>query len=60
MSQITKPPNWTILDTSVFENCILADEPFAKDLRNLEACASVNNNLCRNPVSSLKAPATFE
>ena len=30
------PPNCTILDNCVFENFILADEPFAKGLRIFE------------------------
>ena len=44
MSQRT-PPDYTILDNWVFENFILADEPFAKALQILETCVSVNNNL---------------
>ena len=42
-----------ILDSWVFDNFILADELFAKALRNLETYLSVNNKLCRNLVSSL-------
>ena len=38
------PPNCTIWDRWVFNNFILADEPFAKDLWNLETCVSDNNN----------------
>ena len=39
------PPNHTILDNWVFENFILADEPFAKALRIFETKVSVNSNL---------------
>ena len=39
------PCHCTILDSWVFENFILTDEPFAKDLRIFETCVSVNNNL---------------
>ena len=34
------PPNRTTLDSSAFENFILADNPFAKALRILETCIS--------------------
>ena len=47
------PPDCTGLDNWVFDNFILADELFAKALRNLETYLSVNNQLCRNLVSSL-------
>ena len=39
-------PDFIILDNWVFENFILADEPFAKALQIFETCVSVNNNLC--------------
>ena len=59
MSRIT-PPNWRILDNWVFENVILADEPFAKGLRIFETCVSANNNLCGKLVSSLKFLIKFD
>ena len=31
-----------------------------KSLRNLEACASVDNNLCEKLVLSLESPITFD
>ena len=39
-------PNFTILDNWIFENFILADEPFAKALHIFKTCVSVNSNLC--------------
>ena len=53
-----KRPDCIILDSYVFENFMLADEPFAKILQSLETCVSVNNNLCRKLVSSWKLPTT--
>ena len=53
------PPNFIILNSSVFENFILADKPFAKALRIFETCVSVNLNLCRKLVSSLKFQIKF-
>ena len=43
----------------VFENFILADEPFPKALQIFETCVLVNNNLCRKLFSSLESPRTF-
>ena len=43
----------------VYNNFILADEPFAKALRSLETCVLVNNNLCGKLFSSLKQSTTF-
>ena len=43
----------------VYNNFILANEPFAKALRRLETCVLVNNNLCGKLLSSLKPSATF-
>ena len=40
------PPYSSILYNWVFDNFILADEPFAKALRSFETCVLVNNNLC--------------
>ena len=53
------PPNCTILDNWVFENFILADEPFAKTSQIFETYVLVNNNLCGKLVSSLASPTTF-
>ena len=39
---------------------ILADEPFAKALRNFETCVLVNNSLCGKLFSSLESPTTFD
>ena len=47
------PTNCTILDNQVFENFILADEPFAKPLRIFETCVLVNKTLCGKLVLSL-------
>ena len=47
------------LDHWVFENFILADEPFAKDLRDFETCVLINNNLGGKLVSSLELPNKF-
>ena len=53
------PPNCTILDSWVFENFILVDEPFSKVLRSLETCVLVNDNLYRRSVWSLDSATTF-
>ena len=47
------PTNCTILGNQVFENFILADEPFAKPLRIFETCVLVNKTLCGKLVLSL-------
>ena len=44
----------------VFENFILADEPFAKALQIFETCVSVNNILCRKLVSSSEFLTKFD
>ena len=54
------PADFIILNNSVFENFILSDEPFAKDLRIFETCVSVNNNLCGKLVSSLEVRIKFD
>ena len=54
------PPNCIILNSSVFENFILADKPFAKALRIFETCVSVNLNLCRKLVSLLEFQIKFD
>ena len=53
------PSNCIILGNWVFDNVILADEPFAKALRRLETCVPVNNTLCGKLVSSLGSPVRF-
>ena len=52
-------PNCIILDIRGYD-FILADESFAKALRSLETCVSVNNNLCGKLVSPLESPITFD
>ena len=54
------PPSCTFLDSWVFDNFILVDEPFAKTLRSLETCVSVNSNLYGKLVSSLQSAITFD
>ena len=44
----------------IFENFILVDEAFAKNLRILEAYVLVNNNLCGKLFSSLESPTAFD
>ena len=51
------PSDYIIL---FFENFILVDEAFAKALKILETCASVNNSLCGKLVSSLESLITFD
>ena len=43
----------------MFENIILADEPFAKALEVYESCVLFNNNL-EKLVSPLKLPTIFD
>ena len=43
IKKITKSPRYTILDSLVFDDFILADELFAKALQNFETCVSVND-----------------
>ena len=54
------PPNCIILDSSVFENFLLADKPFAKALRIFETFVSVNLNLSRKLVSLLEFQIKFD
>ena len=49
-----------VLCNWVFESFILADEPFAKDLRSHETYVSANNNLCGKLFSPKGWPMTFE
>ena len=53
------PPDCAILDSWVFENFILVDEPFSKVRRSLETCVLVNDNLYRKSVWSLDSATTF-
>ena len=55
-----KPSNYTILESWVFDNFVLADELFAKALQGLETYVSVDNNLRGKLVSSLELPITFD
>ena len=56
-----RPPNCTVLDSRVYDNFILADEPFTTALHRFETCRSDNNNnLCRKSASSLESPITFD
>ena len=54
------PPGCPILCNWVFDNFVLAEEPFAKALRSIETCILVNNNLCGKLVSSLESLTTFD
>ena len=56
-SSITNPPYSTIL---VFEYFISAIESFAKALPILEFCLSINNETCRQLVSSLESSTTTD
>ena len=53
-------PDCPISDDRVFDNFVLADEPFAKVSQSLKTCVLVNNNLCGKLVSSLESPITFD
>ena len=55
-----KRPDCLILCNWVFDNFILADEPFAIALQGFENCALVNNNLCRNLFTSFESPTSFD
>ena len=51
---LRSPPDWMIFDNWVFDSYLIsADELFAKDLRILETCLSVNNNSWEKLVSLL-------
>ena len=54
------PPDYIIFDNWVFENFILADEPFPKTLWIFETFISVNNFSCEKLVPSLEFPIKFE
>ena len=53
-------PKTLILWDWVFDNFILAEEPFAKALRSLETCVFVNNNFSGNQYHLLKSPTAFD
>ena len=48
------PPDCPILWNWVFDNFILADEPFAKAFQSLETFVLVKNDLCGKLLSSLE------
>ena len=54
------PAYCPILCNWVFDDFILAYEPFAKALWSFETCVLVNNNLCGKLFSSLESPAIFD
>ena len=53
-------PDCHITCNWVFDNFILAEEPFPKALQSLETCVLVNNNLYGKLFSPLESPATFK
>ena len=53
-------PDFAILGNWVFDNFILADEPFAISLRSFETCVLVNNNLFGKLISSLESPIVID
>ena len=53
-------PDFPILCKYVFDNYILADEPFTKALRSFKTIALVNNSLCGKLISLLELPITFD
>ena len=55
-----KSPDYPILYNWFFDYFILADELFAKTLRNFETCVLVNKNLWGKLFSSLESPTTFD
>ena len=54
------PLDCPILCNWVFDNFILADEPFAKALWSFRTCALVNNDQCGKLFSSLGSPTTSD
>ena len=54
------PPDCPVLGNWVFDNFILADEPFEKAFRSLETCVLVNINLGRKLFSSLESTIIFD
>ena len=57
---LKSPPNYTILDSWVFESLILTVEPFAKALQIPETCVLVNNNFPGKLVSASKLLITCD
>ena len=53
------PHDCSIFGNCVFDNFILADEPFAKALQSFQSCVLVNDNLCRKLFSSLEPQTTY-
>ena len=53
------PPDCSILCNWVFDNLMLADEPFAKVLRSFETCVLANNSLCGKSFSSFDSLTIF-
>ena len=53
-------PNFTILDSWIFDNLPLADQLFAWDLWRFKTSVLVNYDLCRKLVSSLELAITFD
>ena len=53
------PPDCLISCNWVFNDFILANEPFAKAWQSFETCALVNNNLCGKLFSWLGSTKTF-
>ena len=60
INQVLNFPYCPVLCNWVFENFILAEEPFAKVLRSFETWVLVNKNLCGKLMSSLESPTTFD
>ena len=58
--QPKKNLDFPILWNCIFDNFILADEPFAKALRRFGTCVLVKDNLCRKLFSSLESPTIFD
>ena len=54
------PPDCSILCNWVFDNFILADEPFTKAWQSFETCVLVNNNLFGKLFSLLESPIIVE
>ena len=54
------PPDRIILDNWIFENFILADDPFVKVLLIFKTCVLVKDNLCGELVSLLEFSIKFD
>ena len=48
-------PDCTILESSNFDNCILADGLFEKSSGSFQTCLSVSNNFCEKIVFSVES-----